>query len=134
VKDELPTRCGGVDALGERAEADATLVEVRERRDEVLQRAPQPVEPPDDERVTGAEMVERLGEARPVTLRTGSGVAEDAVAAGRCKRVELEVEGLFPGRNARVASKHKASVSKIAAPYNKWDDDSRTSCEMPTYA
>jgi hypothetical protein len=51
VKDQLPTRRRGVDLLGQALEADPSLSELRHDFDQVLQRAAQAIEPPDDQGV-----------------------------------------------------------------------------------
>ncbi len=78
----------------------------------MLEAAPEPVEPPDDERVAGAQLVERLGQPGPLRLPPAHAVGEEPVAAGGGQRVELEVEGLLPGRDPGVTDVHAPIVSK----------------------
>jgi hypothetical protein len=49
VEDELAAGGGGVDLLSQALEADPPLSELRHDFDQVLQRPPQAIEPPDDE-------------------------------------------------------------------------------------
>ena len=51
VEDELAARRGGVDLLGQTLEADPPLRKRGDDLDQVLQRTPQAIEPPDDEGV-----------------------------------------------------------------------------------
>jgi hypothetical protein len=82
VKDELAAAGGRVDRLLEAAEPDFPTLQDGDRLDQVLERAPQPVELPDDEGVALPEVVEGGPELRAVALGAGGGLLEDAPAAG----------------------------------------------------
>ena len=71
------------------------LVEPGHRLDEVPQRAPEPVEPPDDEDVALADIGEGLLQAEPLGTGAAGGVGEDLLAAGRGEGILLQVEDLF---------------------------------------
>ena len=59
VEDALAAGRGCVGALLQRAEPDARTLEPCNRVDEVLERAPEPVEPPDDQRIAGPQVLQR---------------------------------------------------------------------------
>ena len=73
----------------------------------MLQRAPQPIEAPDHQGVAGADIAEGLVESRPVGPGAGEDVPEDLVTAGGGQGVQLQVEGLVPGRDPGVAKQHR---------------------------
>jgi len=60
VKRQPSLRSGGIDAFGETDELDAALIERFDFGDEVFQRAAEPVEAPDDEGISLAEVFEAL--------------------------------------------------------------------------
>lgn len=82
--------------------------------DEMAKRAPQAVEPPDDERVALAQVIEQPGELDAVIERAAGGVAEDPHAPCSGQRVVLQRELLLTGRNPRIAEqrRHPGSVSQ----------------------
>src|SRR5512147_1712080 len=89
----------------------------------VLERAPQPVELPDDEGIAGPEEGERFGQSDAFVLGTAGDVGEELPAAGLLERVLLEIEVLVLGRDTRVADEHAAcgptahcAVRKVCCP------------------
>ena len=60
----------GVDRLGERAQADLAPLELLDGLDQLPDRAGEPVELPDDQRVPSPVVVERRLELGPIALRT----------------------------------------------------------------
>ena len=90
VEDELPAAGGRVDRLLQAAEADLPRLEGGDRLDQVLERAPQPVELPDDEGVAGPEEGDRFGQSDAFVLDTAGDVGEELPAAGLLERVLLE--------------------------------------------
>jgi len=78
---------------GEDPDADAALVEVIGDSQHVLDEAAEPVELPDhDERITGAQVAERRGEAR--TLRGGLPRADPTRCDGLRRRLWRTLQGL----------------------------------------
>ncbi len=73
---------------------------------QVLQRAPQPVQPPHDEGVAGPKEGERLVQPRPLRPGAADRVGEQAPAAGLLERVALQVERLLLGRDPGVPHEH----------------------------
>jgi hypothetical protein len=49
VENQLTSRCGGVDLLGQRPKADPPLLKRGDRGDQVLEGAPQAVKAPNDD-------------------------------------------------------------------------------------
>ena len=83
-------RGGGVDVLGDRPEAGARLGDPLHDVQHVLQRAGQPVELPDDDRVAFAQMVQHAVQLGPVPTPAGGGLLEHAPAAGGSERFGLQ--------------------------------------------
>ena len=73
--------------------------------DQVLERAPQSIQSPNDERVIGAEMIQSAAEVRPLSCSARM-VLEDALATSFPECIALEVEGLVVGGDARVTDQH----------------------------
>ncbi len=90
VEDELAASGAGVDPFGERAEADLPLLKVGDDLDQVAQTAPEPVEPPDHDGVTLAEMVEHPGKLGSCVERSTRLLLEDASTTSFLQRVKLE--------------------------------------------
>lgn len=65
VKDETAASGGRVDAVGKRPETDAARLELLHGLDQLPQRARQPIELPDDQRVSLAHVVDGRPELRP---------------------------------------------------------------------
>jgi hypothetical protein len=63
----------------------------------VAHRTAEPVELPNDQRVAGTQIGERFGQPRPIGLRAGRMVVEDALASGGVQRVMLERQLLVAG-------------------------------------
>ena len=60
MKDECaPARCR-VDAFSQRLETDTALVKIANRINQVTHAAPETVELPDNQRVAGTQVIERL--------------------------------------------------------------------------
>ena len=80
--------------------------------DQILERAPQPIQTPNDERVPCAEMVQGIAEARSLSC-TARMILEDAIAPCFPECIALEVEGLVVGRDARVTNQHGRCPKKV---------------------
>jgi len=65
---------GGVDLVGEGAEADAVFVELLGEVDEILHGAAEPVEFPDDESIADAELFERFRQPWLISAGATDGV------------------------------------------------------------
>ena len=91
MEDELATGGGGIDRLLEAAEPDPTLGQAGDGVDQVPEGAAEAVELPDDQGVTGAQLVQELGEGGAVGAGAAGGLGEDSVAAGRGEGVDLEL-------------------------------------------
>ncbi len=62
-----------------------------DERDDVRERAPEPIELPDHERVAGAQHLEGAAEAGSVGDGPAAHVLVDALAAGQGQRVALQL-------------------------------------------
>jgi hypothetical protein len=68
VEDELLLGGGGIHRFGDRFEADPAVVEAGDRLDEVGEGPAQPIQTPDDQCVTWADVVESFVEAYTLCL------------------------------------------------------------------
>ena len=75
--------------LGQRAKADAALAERADGLEEMAQRPSQPIQPPNDQRIPVAKVVQGAGQLRAVVQRAARVVGEDPLGAGGPQRVEL---------------------------------------------
>ena len=91
VENQLAARCRAIDVLLQAAEANFAALELGDSVDQMPQRATQPVQFPDHERVTWSQLVENLSQGWTLTERTTGGVDEDAIAADRFEGVVLQV-------------------------------------------
>jgi hypothetical protein len=100
---------------GEDLDADAAGVEVVGDDQHVLDGAAEPVELPDDEHVTGPQVVERGDQARAV--RGGLAAADllgvDAATPGRRQGVLLELGVLGVGADAGEADEVARAAGKV---------------------
>ncbi len=87
-------------------EADLLPLEPLGERDQVLERAAEPVEAPDDQGVAGPRHLEREGEAGPLGPGAADPVLVDLLAAGGGERVALQGQVLVVGRDPGVADQH----------------------------
>ena len=83
--------------------------EVLDGLDQLLERAGQPVELPDHQRVALAHVAEGGLEGWPLALRAGGLLLEDLLAAGRLQRIELQGEILLLRGHPSVADQHATS-------------------------
>jgi hypothetical protein len=108
VEDELAAAGGRVDRFPQAAEADLAPLEGGDRPDQVLERASQAIELPDDQGIARAEEGEGLRQAGAIILGPAGHVGEGPLAAGLGEGVALQVEVLILGRDAGVADEHAA--------------------------
>jgi hypothetical protein len=95
-----PARCRGVDALGDRFERDATLVQIVGDVDEMPQTACQSIETPDHQDIAFAGLIESFAEFGPIGSGAGSGFDEDALASRLSQRYAVVIWVI--GRRCRV--------------------------------
>jgi len=91
VKRQPSLRGGGVDAFGERDELDAALVEGLDLGDEVFERAPEPIEAPDDEGIALAEVLQACVELRTARCLARGRIRVRLPAICRVYRAPLKV-------------------------------------------
>jgi len=103
VKRQPSLRGGGVDAFGERDELDAALVEGFDLGDEVFQRAPEPIEAPDDEGIALAEVLQACVELRTARCLARDRIGVRLLAFCRVYRAPLKVQFLFAERYAGIS-------------------------------
>jgi hypothetical protein len=103
AQDELAAGGGGVDRLLQAAEPDAAVGRAGDGVDQVPKGAAQAVQFPDDQGVTGPELVQELLEDGAVAASAAGGLGEDPVAAGTFQGVDLELGLLIGGGDAGVA-------------------------------
>jgi hypothetical protein len=103
MEHQLAAGGGGVDCLLETAEPNPTVGEDGDGVDQVAQGAAEAVEFPDDQGVTGAQLVQKLLEDRAVGAGAAGGLGEHAVAAGTFESIDLELGVLVGGGDAGIA-------------------------------
>ena len=115
VEHQRAAGCGGVDLLGERAEAEPLLLERFHWRHQLRQAPPQPVQPPDDQGVALPYPVQRLGKAGPVGPGPGGPVLENPPVSGGIERVELRLRVLVKGLDTRVSRQQGVTCPEKAS-------------------
>lgn len=103
MEDQPSAGRGGVERLVQGLEADAALAQAGHDRDEVLDRATEPVEGGHDEGVAGPGVVEGLPQLLALGVLAGLLVGEDPGAPGLGERADLAVEVLALRGDASVA-------------------------------
>ena len=78
VEDQSAPRCARVDGFGQALERDAALVQILNGLDELVKGSGQAVQMPDNQRVTGAAIIEGGGELGP--CHRSSGHQENPIA------------------------------------------------------
>jgi hypothetical protein len=107
VEDQLAAGRGGVDRLGDALEPDLPVGEPGDRLDEVLERAAEAIEAPDDQGVARANVAERLVEADALCFAAGGRVGEDLGAAGLGESI------LLISTSARLSSCSCRAVARL---------------------
>jgi hypothetical protein len=103
VKDQRARRRRRIKLLRQALEGDPLALQPGDQIDQIFQRAPQPVQAPDDQRIARTEMIERLRQSSPLRLGPAHGIGEDAGAASNCERILLQIQRLVLGRDSCVA-------------------------------
>jgi len=116
MEDQLAAARRRVELLGQAPEADPAPLQPVQGRDQRRQGTPEPVEPPDGERVARPEVGQGRSQPRPLRLRTAHGVGEELLAARRPERVLLQGQGLLRRRDPRVAHQHRRPPALIPPP------------------
>ena len=83
MEDQLAAGGGDVDRLLQAAEPNAAVGEAGDGVDQMPQGAAEPVELPDDQGITGAQLVQDLLEDRSVAAGAAGGLDKHPVAARR---------------------------------------------------
>ncbi len=113
------------------SEADLFLIKGGHQLDEIGQRAPQAIEPPDDQRIPHPAVIEGVTQSGSLGFRSTHGVSEDAIAAGGVQRISLQRQVLITSRNARIAKVYTDIVSKVSVDCKKQNGDFETRlCEF----
>jgi len=101
-EEQAPNGCCSVDIVSNAFEFDTDLFEVIGKFQEPANIASKSIQPPDDQSVAGAELIDRSREARPHAFRIGAiatrlRVCENLFAASFNQCVGLKVEVLIRG-------------------------------------
>ena len=121
MEEQLTGGGAGVDALVEALEFDALVLHRLDGFDQLLHRATQAGELPDDQRVAGAHEGERLRQSGARSLGATSLVLEDALALSFLECVPLQFQLLILCTNARIAYQHdclRLGVSNLVKLYH----------------
>jgi hypothetical protein len=113
VEHQLAARGGGVDRLLEAAEPDPAVGQLGDGVDQVAQGAAEAVQFPDDQGVTGPQLVQDLGEGEAVGAGTAGGLDKHAVAAGALEGVNLELGLLVGGGDAGIAEQMSHDTDRL---------------------
>ncbi len=98
---------GGVDTLGKRLKPGPGLADAVDHDDELPERAPEAIQFPDGQHVTGPKDGQSGGKARTGGLCPGNPpILKDPLAPGRLKRRALQVQILFVRRDAGITDFH----------------------------
>jgi hypothetical protein len=100
----------GVDGVGEENQAPAPPLQVGHQVEQVLERAAQPVELVNVDRIARAQLQEQLIEFDPGGQGAGGFLLVNQLAPGLGQGVELKFKVLVPGRDAGVANLHENGV------------------------
>ena len=91
MEDQFPTRSGGIDLLGERAEPNSLLLEFGDDLDQVFEGAAESVQSPDNQRVSLPYVEEGVVESSATLLRSGDDIGVDRLATIVRERILLEI-------------------------------------------
>jgi hypothetical protein len=91
VEEQFTGGVGRVDRLGQGAEADSAVLQILDRRDQLLHRMGEAIELPNRERVARSHVLKRGSQLSTVDLGPRGFLNEDLPAAGRDKRVKLKL-------------------------------------------
>jgi hypothetical protein len=113
---EPPGDARGIDAAGQHPEADAAGLQRAHQLHHMGERAADPVQLPDHERIAGADHVQRTGEAGSVGDGTATRVLVDPLRldAGGEQRVALQGEALLGRGHPHVADQHRRALPLAA--------------------
>ena len=103
-------RSGRVDGLGQATKSRAGFPELLHDREHVAQRAREPIQLPDNDHITGAELMEEPEELGPVPTSAGNLLTVDALAPRRFERRHLSRGVLIVRGNAGVTDQHCVTV------------------------
>src|SRR5260221_6924487 len=107
MEDELAAWGRGVNLLRQADELNTTLLKTLEPLDQVGQRAPCPIQFPDNERIPWRYIGQRLVQTFPLSLRSGHLVHKPFLAACFFERVYLECLVLLLFGDAYIPNLHK---------------------------
>jgi hypothetical protein len=114
MKHKLAAAGGRVYALRHARKPHAHGFQPLDDLDEMLQRPPQPIQPPDHQRVAVSQDFHELQQLRPLALGSALFLFVDPLAASGFQRIFLERQVLVVGRNARVAYLHASIVPEVS--------------------
>jgi len=108
-----PAGGGGVDGLGQAAKSGFNLRQPLHKNEHIAERTREPVELPDHEDITLAEMIQQPVKFGPVPASAGGLFTIDARATGGLERRRLGRGVLLDGGDTGVANQHCINVSPI---------------------
>ena len=109
MKDQFPSARGRINILGEAFEADAPLMEGRDGFDQVLERAAEPIESLDDQRIALAQIEQGILESWAFGHAAADGVGERLPTPSFRKRILLKIQCLLKRGDPRIANQHRRS-------------------------
>jgi hypothetical protein len=92
MEGELTARGRGVDLLVQALEPNVTIAQVGHEGNKVLQCSPKPVQPPDNERIAGAQVLKGFLQAGTLRFGAARHIREDLLTPSLRERISLEVE------------------------------------------
>ena len=95
MENEFASRGGGIDVLGQATEPDPLSFKRVDRVDQMTQRPAKPIDPPDNNSVTGANLIKQTVKFGPSIKSTRGGIGEDLQTARTGESVRLKLRALI---------------------------------------
>ena len=114
VEDEPTAGGGGVDLLGDHAEADAPRSRGANGLDELLAGTPQAVQALADDGVPLPQAAQDVGQDEPLGLGAAGGLGINHLTDDLLRGIQLEVERLLPGGDPGVADQQGLEDGQLA--------------------
>lgn len=112
VEDQSPLSAGGVEPVMQRLKADTALPQIGDDGDQMRQRPPQPIQPPNNERVTRSHGGEGVRQSLAAVLRARCPIHKNPVRARIAQGSFLKVQVLVTRGHACIADFHAVNLKQ----------------------
>jgi hypothetical protein len=109
MKHQLAAQCGRINRFGDALESDPLGLQLGHELDQVLERAPQPVEPPDRQHVARSGCIVNTLQAGALHPAAIDRVLDDLLAPSPLQGITLQVKILLRCRNSRIADDYRSA-------------------------